>query len=203
MQAHSKFFSGIAFSMLMHAQSRSYLKRALRRLTLLFCAGSFLGGGTQQSIPAQAPVQAAVDADRWLEIDLYWFKQKAIPDSVHQFWDRFEPLYKGVRGYRGVILNIGWTVGPVMEWSGDLQQKISLPTGSGQQKWVDERGPLAGTTQERKQKSEQRFAGALVAMRHGYDPWTYGDVKLLAAEMKREAARCGITELKVGILNYA
>jgi hypothetical protein len=28
---------------------------------------------------------AAVDADRWMEINLYWFKEKAIPDTVHQF----------------------------------------------------------------------------------------------------------------------
>jgi hypothetical protein len=51
-----------------------------------------------------------------------------------------------VRGYRRVILNIGWTVGPVMEWSGDLQQRISLPTGSGQQKWVDGRNVLLEPT---------------------------------------------------------
>jgi hypothetical protein len=146
---------------------------------------------------------ASLAADRWLEIDLYWFKEHEIAASARQFWGRFEPLYRGVSGYRGVILNIGWTVGPVMEWSGDLAQRISLPTGSGQQKWVDERGPLTGTTEERKKKSEQRFAGALVAKRRGYDPWTYGDVKSLAAEMKHEAARRGITELKVGMLNYA
>ena len=185
-----------------HAQLGPYPQKAMRWLTVLFCFGSFLYG-PQHCAAAQAPVRATVDADRWLEIDLYWFKQTAIPDSVRQFWDRFEPLYKGVRGYRGVILNIGWTVGPVMEWSGDLQQRISLPAGTGQQKWVDEHGPLAGTTDERKKKSEGRFAGGLVATRHGYDPWTYGDVKLLAAEMKREAARRGIAQLKVGMLNYA
>ena len=152
---------------------------------------------------AQAPAAPSLDADRWLEIDLYWFKQHDIAGSVHTFWDRFQPLYAGVGGYRGVILNIGWTVGPVMEWSGNLEQRISLPTGSGQQKWVDERGPLTGTTDERKRKSEERFAGALLATRHGYDPWTYGDVKLLSTELKREAARRGISEFKVGILNYA
>ncbi len=150
-----------------------------------------------------ATTGTSVDTDRWLEIDLYWFKQKAVPDSVHQFWERFEPLYRGVQGYRGVILNIGWTVGPVMEWSGDMAQRISLPTGSGQSKWVDEHGPLPGSTEERKKKSEARFAGALVATRHGYDPWTYGDVKGLVEEMKREAARRGISELRVGMLNYA
>ena len=152
---------------------------------------------------APAQITTSVDTDRWLEIDLYWFKQHQVADSVRTFWDRFHPLYAGVRGYRGVILNIGWTVGPVMEWSGNLGQRISLPTGSGQQKWVDEREPLTGTTAERKKKSEQRFAGAVVGTRHGYDPWTYGDVKLLAAEMKREATRRGITGLKVGMLNYA
>jgi hypothetical protein len=159
--------------------------------------------GPHPSAGAQTATAAPLDTDRWLEIDLYWFKQKAIADSVHRFWDRFQPLYEGVRGYRGVILNIGWTVGPVMEWSGHLDQRISLPTGTGQQKWVDERGPLTGTTEERMKKSEARFAGAVVGTRHGYDPWTYGDVKLLAAEMKREATRRGITGLKIGMLNYA
>ncbi|MGA8731741.1 MAG: hypothetical protein WB608_23485 [Terracidiphilus sp.] len=146
---------------------------------------------------------ASLDTDRWLEIDLYWFKQQDRAESVHAFWDRFQPLFAGVRGYRGVILNIGWTVGPVMEWSGNLAQRISLPTGSGQSRWVDERGPLTGTTEERKRESEARFSGALVSRRHGYDPWTYGDVKLLAAELKQEAARRGIPEFKVGMLNYA
>ena len=64
-------------------------------------------------------------------------------------------------------------------------------------------GPLTGTTAERKKKSETAIAGAVVGNRHGYDPWTYGDVKLLVAEMKQEAARRGITGLKVGMLNYA
>jgi hypothetical protein len=138
-----------------------------------------------------------------MEIDLYWFKQQGISLSAREFWDRFQPLYAGVTGYRGVIFNIGWTVGPVIEWSGNLDQRICLPTGSGQSKWVDESGTLTGTTDERKQKSEARFAGSLVAKRHGYDPWTYGDVKRLIAAMKEEAARHGITGLRVGMLNYA
>ena len=71
--------------------------------------------------------ELALDADRWLEIDLYWFKQQDIAASARQFWDRFEPLYRGVRGYRGVILNIGWTVGPVMEWSGNLRPAHLAP----------------------------------------------------------------------------
>lgn len=182
-------------------ESRRYIFPLVCSIGLVFLLAESVSRSTQ--VLAQTRTVASVDADRWLEIDLYWFKQQEISDSVREFWDRFEPLYRGVRGYRGVILNIGWTVGPVMEWSGDLQQRISLPTGSGQQKWVDEKEPLTGTTEERKKKSEQRFAGAVVATRHGYDPWTYGNVKNLASEMKREAARRSITELKVGMLNYA
>ena len=154
-----------------------------------------------QTVPA--PTTASINTDRWLEIDLYWFRQQDLTGSVHEFWDRFQPLFAEVQGYRGLILNIGWTVGPVMEWSGNLDQRISLPIGSGESRWVDERGPLTGTTEERKQMSTARFAGAQSVKRHGYDPWTYGDVKRLIAELKGEAARRGIAGLKVGMLNYA
>src|SRR5215472_4611518 len=92
-----------------------------------------------------AAAQPCVQADRWLEIDLYWFKQQDQAASVSQFWHRFQPLFADLCGYRGVILNIGWTVGPVMEWSGNLDQRISLPTGSGEAKWVDEHEMLTGT----------------------------------------------------------
>lgn len=154
----------------------------------------------QAAPPAAA---ASVAADRWMEIDLYWFNQQHTAESARQFWDRFQPLYAGVTGYRGVILNIGWTVGPVMEWSGRLDQRIALPTGSGEEKWVDESEPLTGTTAQRMRQWKARFAGARVAQRHGYDPWTYGDVQRLVAELKAEAARHGITDLKVGMLNFA
>jgi hypothetical protein len=186
----------------MCADKKERVVRFIRGLALaaLLCVGVLV---PRSLWSADTSGTTALDADRWLEIDLYWFRQQEIKASTRQFWDRFEPLYRGVQGYRGVILNIGWTVGPVMEWSGHLDQRISLPTGSGQSKWVDEKGPLTGTTEERKKKSEERFAGALVAKRHGYDPWTYGDVKALSAELKSEAARRGITELKVGMLNYA
>jgi len=157
----------------------------------------------QSPCSAQKVAEVSVDTDRWIEIDLYWFKQRALTESAHEFWDRFQPLFAGVGGYRGVILNIGWTVSPVMEWSGDLEQRISLPTGSGQSRWVDERGQLTGTTGEREQKSEARFSGSVIGKRRGYDPWTYGDVKRLIADLKNEAAQRDIAGLKVGMLNYA
>jgi hypothetical protein len=138
-----------------------------------------------------------------MEIDLYWFEQKDIAGSTKAFWDRFQPLYIDVQGDRGVILNVGWTVACVMEWSGELKQTISLPHGSGQQHWVDERGPLRGTTEEREREAKARFAKPQMVPHHGYDPWTYGDLKKLATALREEAAARGITGFKVGMLNYA
>jgi hypothetical protein len=146
---------------------------------------------------------ASIDTDRWIEIDLYWFRQSDVNGSTKEFWDRFQPLFAGVRGYRGVILNIGWTVSAVMEWSGDLDQRIALPTGSGQSRWVDESKPLTGTTAQRQQQAKARFAASALQPRRGYDPWTYGDVKRLAAALKDEAAHRGIPGFKVGMLNLA
>jgi len=155
------------------------------------------------SAHAAATAQPCLQTDRWLEIDLYWFKQQDQAASVNQFWQRFQPLFANLCGYRGVILNIGWTVGPVMEWSGSLDQRITLPTGSGESKWVDEHGMLTGTTAKRQKRAAERFASPIVVKRRGYDPWTYGDVKHLAAALKAEGARVGAPNFKVGILNYA
>ncbi len=144
-----------------------------------------------------------IPGDRWMEIDLYWFEQKDIAGSVKAFWDRFEPLYAGVQGGRGVILNIGWTVSCVMDWSGDLKQRITLPQGSGQQHWVDMHGPLRGTTAERKREAQARFAKPQLVPHRGYDPWTYGDLRNLASALREEAGKRGISGFKVGMLNYA
>ena len=40
-------------------------------------------------------LKQAATTDRWMEIDLYWFKQKDLKKSVREFWDRFQPLYAG------------------------------------------------------------------------------------------------------------
>jgi len=145
--------------------------------------------------------------DRWMEIDINWFDQKDTSGVARQFWNRFLPLYAGIEGYRGIILNIAWSVGTIMEWSGKLDQKVTLPTGAGhnrwqaQRGWVDEHGPLVGTTAERKQESAARFAKAAAVKRRPYDSWTYGDIKSLVAALKREATQRGIVGLKVGMLN--
>ncbi len=145
----------------------------------------------------------AVPGDRWLEIDLYWFQLKDISGSAKEFWDRYLPLYEAVEGYRGVVLNVGWTVACVMGWSGDLSQRIDLAQGTGQQKWVEEKGPLTGTTEERKKEWKQRFAQPLMVERRGYDPWTYSSLKQLVSVLREEGEHRGVPEFKVGILNYA
>jgi hypothetical protein len=188
--------------MTMQREVKIWLMQLHRKVAYAVLLGLFIFA-LQHPCAAQKNSTTSVDTDRWIEIDLYWVNLHSMAGSVHEFWDRFQPLFAGVQGYRGVILNIGWTVGPVMEWSGNLDQRISLPTGSGESRWVGQHGPLTGTTAERMQKWNARFAGPELVKRHGYDPWTYGDVKLLIADLKQEAARRDITGLKVGMLNFA
>jgi hypothetical protein len=144
-----------------------------------------------------------VPGDRWLEIDLYWFDRDRILDSVHTFWDRFTPLFRNVAGDKGIILNVGWTVAYIMEWNGNLTQRISLPLGTGQQPWVPEISSLPGSTAQRLKEWKQRFAHPVMVQKKGYGPWTYGDLKRLAETLRVTAAKHGIDSFKVGSLVYA
>ena len=185
------------------ATLRAAQYRSLAMLFVFFGLWIFAPGSGCAAQTAPVATPASVDTDRWLEIDLYWFRQADIKGSVREFWDRFQPLFAGVQGYRGVILNVGWTVTAIMDWSGNPDQNIWLPTTSGQARWVDESGPLTGTTAERQRQAVARFANSAGAKRHGYDPWTYGDIKILSASLKEEASRHGIDAFKVGMLNLA
>lgn len=146
---------------------------------------------------------APVPGDRWMEIDLYWFDRDKMQDSVRTFWERFAPLYRGVAGDKGVILNVGWTVAYIMEWSGNLAQRISLPLGTGQQPWVAETSPLPGSTAQRIEEWKRRFANPVMVRKKGYGPWTYGDLKQLAEMMRATGEEHGINSFKVGSLVYA
>jgi hypothetical protein len=146
---------------------------------------------------------APVPGDRWMEIDLYWFDRGHLQESVGMFWERFAPLYRGVAGDKGVILNVGWTVAYIMEWSGNLAQRISLPLGTGQQPWVAETSSLPGSIAERLEEWKQRFANPVMVQKKGYGPWTYGDLKRLAEMMRATAEEHGIHSFKVGSLVYA
>lgn len=64
--------------------------------------------------------------DRWLEIDFDWFGPPPNNHRVDEFVTRVAPLWKTADGYRGVILNVGWLVDVVTEWTGDPGQKLPL-----------------------------------------------------------------------------
>lgn len=129
------------------------------------------------NLPEESPNSDAslpVPGDRWLEIDLYWFDLDHMQDSVHTFWNRFAPLYRGVAGEKGVILNVGWTVAYIMEWSGKLAQRISLPLGTGQQPWVPETSSLPGSTAQRLEEWKQRFANPVMVQKKAMDSGPMG-----------------------------
>src|ERR1700733_6741632 len=163
-------------------------------LLILLCSLVMTKTISASSSSAQSTVPV-VPGDRWMEIDMYWFEQNDLQRSVNTFWDRFAPVYEGVEGYKGVILNIGWTVGYIMEWSGDLQQRITLPSGSGQRPWVSETTSLPGTTEERMREWKERFAKPTMVEQRGYGIWTYGDLKRLVDLLRTGAEERGIREV--------
>ena len=76
-------------------------------MTLLRIAAALLLfiGATLQADAAPP----AVPADRWMEVDLYWFDPADVERSADTFWTRYARLYRGVSGYKGVVLNLGFT----------------------------------------------------------------------------------------------
>jgi len=81
-----------------HEANTSYTQRHLLTALVLLLGLLMLVPSSARAAQASSPAAAAsVDTDRWLEIDLYWFRQNDIKGSVHEFWDRFQPLFAGVR----------------------------------------------------------------------------------------------------------
>jgi len=145
------------------------------------------------------PAAAPLAADRWLEIDLYWFDRTNITSSAEAFWERYAPLFAGVTGWRGVILNIGWTVDYVLSWHGRLDERIDWPASFRQEPWFQMGGLLTGTTAERQRQWRARFAKPENRLKKNYEPWTYGDLKTLTDALRRVAAeRHGLPGMRVG-----
>lgn len=63
--------------------------------------------------------------DRYVEIDLDWFEPDD-PASISEFVARTAPLWHGIRGERGVVLNPGFLVDVVTEFGGDVDQRLPL-----------------------------------------------------------------------------
>ena len=137
-----------------------------------------------------------IPLDRWVEIDLYWFDRENIASRVAEFWDRCMPLFEGVGGERGVILNIGWLVDFVTDWSGDPDSRISFPQKMTTQHYTVDL-PNRGTTAERMDNWRQRFEQVEFVPQE-YPAWTYADLADLVRSLKEEAARRGFGEMRVG-----
>lgn len=142
-----------------------------------------------------------VKADRWLEIDLYWFERTDMDKSVDRFWERFHPLMDGIEGWRGVILNVGWISDYILEWNGDLRNAIKLPKNMKQWAVFKDQGQLGGNTIEQMQLHSERFQKADPPKVINYENWTYVDLKKLTATLKKTASeKYNLNDIKVGTL---
>ncbi len=137
--------------------------------------------------------------DRWLEIDLYWFDHNQLAQSCEAFWDRYQPLFAGIEGWRGVIINVGWIMDFVLDWRGDQNALIPLVRNMRMQQFVKDNAPLRGTAATRQQQWKQRFTshGEIEAR---YPDWTYRDLGRLAQGLRQEASRRGLGEIRVGTM---
>jgi len=146
--------------------------------------------------------KSLIPADRWLEIDLYWFDKNDLQRSVETFWDRFGPLYEGVSGWKGVVLNVGWLMDYVFEWKGNMSDTIPLPAKMNSQKYSDYT-PLTGTTADRKKQWEKRFS-TIIEKQVEYQTWTYGELRDLVSTLRKSASeKHAIEGLRVGTLVLA
>jgi hypothetical protein len=137
--------------------------------------------------------------DRWIEIDLYWFDRDNVDASGLAFWDRYHPLYAGVDGWKGVIVNVGWLGDVIFDWSGDLESEISLPKEMRTYPWFEYPGRLSGTTRQKMELWTDRLRRAEAPAVVTYPPWTYGDLKRLASTLRRIAFEVyGIADFRVG-----
>ncbi len=62
--------------------------------------------------------------DRFVEIGLEWF-QPAEPDrQAAQLHERLAPLWDAVDGRCGLVVNTGWVIDVITEWTGDPRQRL-------------------------------------------------------------------------------
>ena len=111
-------------------------------LPMMFCLASISAGAGGTRGPS-------VVADRWMEIDLYWFDRTNITASSEAFWERNSPLFASITGWKGIILNVGWAADYLTRWEGDLDLKIPFLKGIQQEEWFEVTGQLTGDTAER------------------------------------------------------
>lgn len=64
--------------------------------------------------------------DRWVEMDLQWFQFDRRSEQMALLVQRLLPLYQQSKGWRGLILNVGWLIDLVTEWTGQADQPLPL-----------------------------------------------------------------------------
>jgi len=182
----------------MHGKARSWIAGAILLMGVIQHDAKAEKRPDGAGEGALASPSDPIHGDRWIEVDLYWFDRDKIADSAARFWDRFTPLFAGLDGWRGVILNIGWTSSYILDWRGDLDGRIPLPTGMKEQNWFRVNGMLKGTTEERREEWKARFRDPASHLKRDYQPWTYRDVKALAQALRDVAAARGLDGIRVG-----
>ncbi len=149
----------------------------------------------------EAAQKEQISADRWIEIDLYWFDYNDMEGSCEEFWERYYPMFKNIAGWKGVILNVGWLMDIVYEWQGDLDKEIALPKDMEHWPFVKDEGQLTGDSEQRKKLWKHRFEIADEYEVVNYAPWRYGDLKKLVAILKEVASKNhNHDDVRIGIL---
>lgn len=174
------------------------VSQAMFRLAAAVLALAIPGVATAQEADTLA-IGSEVPSDRWLEMDLYWFDPEAVDDSAQQFWDRYAPLYRDLNGYRGVVLTVGGTVDYIMLFSGDLEQAISLPSGTGMELDEPVVGDLDGDTTARQLAWRARFANpAHASSENAYGHWTYARLAALTRALREAGRAHGVDDFRIG-----
>jgi hypothetical protein len=69
---------------------------------------------------------SSIHKDRWVEIDLNWFDRYQIHAKTEELAQSLVPLFKGVQGAKGMILNCGWLIDLITEWTGNPEQPLPI-----------------------------------------------------------------------------
>ncbi len=65
-----------------------------------------------------------MSTDRWIELDLFFFREKPFQEQAADLIARLAPLYRDVAGDYGIVLCCAWLCDLVTEWNGDPWQKL-------------------------------------------------------------------------------
>ncbi len=137
--------------------------------------------------------------DRWIELDLYWFDQDNKKESAVKFWERYHTLLSDVSGWKGVIINIGWSMDFLLEWDGDVKKDLKLPKGLKTYPFFKDLAQLSGSSEERYRLNKERFKNADEPAIVDYGRWTYRDIRELVLQIRKVGKeKYGMADLRIG-----